>query len=68
MVIHSGIARGRPVGTVGTVLGGFPESGRSDPGIPRETGVSALKVLPARKNLSVRKSLPAWKILPALWQ
>ena len=27
MVIHLGIARGRPVGTVGTVLGGFRSPG-----------------------------------------
>ena len=43
-------------------------SGRTDLGIPEETGVSARIVLPARKNLSARKRFPARKRLPALWQ
>ena len=60
MIIRTGIARGKPVGSM---LGGF----REDLGIFEETGggggggVSAQKVLPAR-NLPVRERLLA------LWQ
>ena len=44
--------------------GWVPESGRTDLGIPEETGVFARKILPARKNLPARKRFPARKRLP----
>ena len=59
---HSGMARGR---SVGTVPGGFRSPGGRIWGFPVRRGFPVRKVLPARKILLARKIVPARKILPA---
>ena len=59
---RSGIDRG----TRGSRAGWVPESGRTDLGIPEETGVFVRKVLPARKKFPARKRFPVHKRLPEL--
>ena len=53
IVNSSGLARGRPAGSVGIVPGGFRSPG------------GRIRGLPVRKGFPVRNILPARKILPA---